>query len=349
MSQDVDERPDGPAPVSAVVLAFGAEPLLDECVRALLGSQGVRVEVVLVDNGCTTDAVDRLRDVAGVHVVSPATNTGFAGGCNLGAQHASGEVLVLVNSDAVVEPEAVVALARVLDDEGVGIASGSLRLRDRPDTMNSAGNPVHFLGLSWAGGLGEPASSYGERREVASATGAVMALRRETWDALGGFWEPMFAYCEDLELSLRCRQRGWSVEFVPDAVALHAYEFHRNELKMYLLERNRLLVLLTVYEARTLALVAAPLLALEVAVLVVALRQGWGRQKVHGWWWLLVHAGAVRRRRAEVQASRSRPDRDLARLLTGAFSPGEETGFTAPAVLALASGVYWRVVRRLIR
>jgi GT2 family glycosyltransferase len=254
-----------------------------------------------------------------------------------------------VNSDAIVEPDAVAALVQVLGEETVGIASGSLRLRERPDTMNSAGNPVHFLGLSWAGGLGEPASSYGERREVASATGAVMALRRETWDALGGFFEPMFAYCEDLELSLRCWQRGWSVEFVPDAVALHAYEFHRNELKMYLLERNRLLVLLTVYGARTLALLAVPLLALEVAVLAVAVRQGWWAHKLRGWWWLLVHTGAVRRRRAEVQAARSRPDRDLARLLTGSFSPGEQTGFSAPPALALASGWYWRVVRRMIR
>jgi GT2 family glycosyltransferase len=349
VSRGVESRPDGPAEVSAVVLAFGAEPLLGECVHALLGSRGVRVEVVVVDNGCTTDAVAGLGGMPGVRVVSPPANTGFAGGCNLGAQHASGDVLVLVNSDAVVEPEAVAALVRVLGRDGVGVASGSLRLRDRPELMNSAGNPVHFLGLSWAGGLGEPASAYAEGREVASATGAVMALRRGTWDALGGFFEPMFAYCEDLELSLRCWQRGWSVEFVPDAVALHAYEFHRNELKMYLLERNRLLVLLTLYEARTLALVAAPLLALEVAVLAVAVRQGWWRQKLRGWWWLLVHAGAVRRRRAEVQATRSRPDRELARLLTGSFSPGEDTGFLAPAPLALASSWYWLLARRLIR
>ena len=334
---------------TAVVLAYGSEPLLERCVRALLESAGARVDVVVVDNGCTTDAVDRMAVVAGVRVVRPPRNTGFAGGCNLGARHATGHVLVLVNSDAVVEPGAVAALARVLAEPAVGIASGSLRLLDRPGTVNSAGNPVHYLGLSWAGGLGDPASAHSERRRVASATGAVMALRRETWQVLGGFFEPMFAYCEDLELSLRCWQRGWTVEYVPDAVALHAYEFHRNPLKLYLLERNRLLVVLTLYERRTLALLAVPLAGLELAVLLVALTQGWGRHKMHGWWWLARHAGLVRLRRAAVQAARSVPDKDIAPLLTGSFSPGAETGFAAPRPLALVSAAWWWVASRLIR
>ena len=70
--------------------------------------------MVLVDNGCTTDAVDRLRDEPGVTVVSPGTNTGFAGGCNLGARHARGDVLAFINGDAVVRPDALRALADAL-------------------------------------------------------------------------------------------------------------------------------------------------------------------------------------------------------------------------------------------
>ena len=336
--------------VSAVVLAFGAEPLLAECVTALLRSARVTIDVVLVDNGCTTaGAVDQFDEEPGVIVVRPGANTGFAGGCNLGARRASGEILAFVNSDAVVAPGAIAALAGALEDARVGIVTGSLRLMDRPDVINSAGNPVHYLGLSWAGGLGEPATSYAEPRDVASATGAVMALRRATWTALGGFYEPMFAYCEDTELSLRCWQRGWSVLYVPDAVALHSYEFHRNPLKMYLLERNRLLVVLTLYERRTLALLALPLVGLELAVLAVALKQGWGRQKVRGWWWLLTHSRVVRRRRAQVQGERLRDDGYVVPLLTATFTPGAESGIATPRTLSLLSSWYWRLVRRRIR
>lgn len=343
-----DQTATAPARVSAVVLAYGAEPLLRRCVQALLASTGVRLDVVVVDNGCTSGAVDEIRHFSRVRVVTPVRNLGFAGGCNLGASLAAGEVLVFVNSDAVVEQGAVTVLVDSLGRPGVGIASGSLRLMDRPDVMNSAGNPVHFLGLSWAGGLGMPASSYDRPGPVASATGAVMALKRTTWDALGGFCETLFAYCEDMELSLRCWQRGWSVEYVPNAVALHAYEFHRNPSKMFLLERNRLFVLLTVYEARTLLLLLPALLGLELAVLGAAVAQGWWRQKVRGWWWLVRHRPELRARRAAVQRARTVADAAMAELLTSRFDPGELTGFRAPAPLTLASTAYWRLVRRLL-
>ena len=335
--------------VSAVVLAYGAEPLIVPCVEALLGSEGVRVEVVLVDNGCTTDAVDRLDGRPGVYVVRPGHNTGFAGGCNLGAAHASGDHLAFVNGDAVVTPTALARIVAALDDPSVALVSASVRLHDRPEVMNTAGNPVHYLGLSWAGGLGDPASAHATPTTVASVSGAAMACTRERWRELGGFWEPMFAYLEDAELSLRCWLRGWEVRYVPDAVVTHRYEFSRNSRKTYLLERNRLLLLLTVYERRTLALLAPPLLALEIVMLAVALRQGWAREKLRGWWWLLSHRGLLIRRRRQVQAARVQPDAVLAALLTGRFDPGPESGVPSFPALSVLASAYWSLVRRLLR
>jgi GT2 family glycosyltransferase len=334
--------------VSVVVLAYGAEALLVECVHAILDSQGIDVDVVLVDNGCTTSAVDALVGTPGVQIVRPGRNTGFTGGCNLGVGHATAPIVALVNSDAVVGPGALAALADVVTDPTVGLATSSLRLYQQPETMNSAGNPVHYLGLSWAGGLGDPAADHEQQQDVTGASGAAVAVRRETWDRLGGFWEEMFAYHEDVELSLRCWQLGLRVVFVPTAVVRHYYEFSRNSLKFYLAERNRLLVLLTLYERRTLALLMPALLGLELVGLAVSLRQGWWRQKVRGWWWVGRHAGDVRRRRVLVQCSRSCPDRALAPLLTADFAPGEDAGISSPALLTALSRVYWAVARRLL-
>jgi GT2 family glycosyltransferase len=334
--------------VSAVVVAYGPSPLLEDCVTALLGSAGLDVEIVVVDNGGTGDAVDRLAGRESVRLIRPGHNTGFAGGCNLGAREASGEYLALVNPDALVEPDALARLVEALQEPGVGLASASLRLWSAPEIMNSAGNPVHYLGLSWAGALGEPASAHRDTRDIPGATGAALALRRETWTRMGGFWDEMFAYYEDTEFSLRCWQRGLRVVYVPDAVVLHHYEFSRNDHKMFLLERNRLLMLLTLYEARTLLLLAPALLALELAVLRLAARQGWLRQKLRSWWWLLTHASLVRTRRAMVHAARKVPDRELAWLLTADFQPGEEVGMTPPAVLSAGSRAYWSVARRFL-
>jgi hypothetical protein len=90
------------------------------------------------------------------------------------------------------------------------------------------------------------------------------------------------------------------------------------------------------------------LLGLELALLAVALRQGWGRHKVRGWWWLVRNRRLVRERRARVQSERSVPDETIAGLLTSRFDPGEMTGLRAPAALRVPSEVYWRLVRRAL-
>jgi GT2 family glycosyltransferase len=349
MPVPTDSRPT----VTAVILAWGDEPVLEESVRAVLASEDVRPDVVLVDNGCTSDAVEVLSSVAGVTVVRPGANLGFAAGCNLGADRATGEFLAFVNGDAVVRSDALGALVAGLGGPGsdIGLTTASLRLYDDPETLNSAGNPVHYLGLSWAGGLGVAATAYAHGRsgpeDVASATGAATVVRADRFAALGGFCEPMFAYCEDTELSLRCWQRGWRVVLVPDAVVLHRYEFSRNPQKLFLLERNRLLMVLTVYSRRLLAAVLVPLLAMELAMLAMAVKDGWAGRKVAGWWWLLRHAGLVRRRRREVQAARVVPDSRLVGLLTGDVTPGVD-GLSVPTMLRRVSVAYWSLARRAV-
>lgn len=332
--------------VSAVVLAWGTEPDLEECVHAIVASEGVAADVILVDNGCTDGAVERLTGTVGVTVVTPGENLGYAAGCNAGAARAEAPYLAFINGDAVVAPDAIAHLVSAVSDDTVGLVSGSVRLRDRPEVINSVGNPVHYAGLSWAGGLGEPASAYPRTREVASASGAAAVMRADRFADLGGFCEPMFAYCEDTELSLRCWQRGWRVLCAPDAVVLHRYEFARNSNKFYLLERNRLFLLLTLYQASTLLLLAPALLGLELAVLLVATKQGWGREKLRGWVWLARNRALVRARRALVQRTRVRSDRDLAPLLTGDFSPSGEVGMSAPPVVRAVSRGYWSIVKR---
>lgn len=338
----------GPRPVTAIMLAYGPEPYLHDAVAAVLASEGVSVELLLIDNGCTTDAVKTLPADPRVRILTPARNLGFTGGVDLGGAEAGAPVLVLVNSDAVVEPPALLALAEALDDESVGLVSGLVTLGDAPGTVNSVGNPVHVLGLSWAGHMGEPAAAHGVATDIPSTTGALMAARTSTWADLGGFPEAYFAYLEDLELSWRAWQRGLRVRYVPTARAVHHYEFSRTPLKMYLVERNRLLFLSTCHSARLLALLAVPLLAFEAAIAAVAVAQGWGRQKVAGWRWVLSHLSWVRARRREVQAARSVPDRELAHLLSTRFDPAQ---FPLPPggglLQALLAG-WWRVARRLL-
>lgn len=330
---------------SAIVVAFGSSPHLVDCIEALFGSRHVELEVVLVDNGSPEAAAMPTRP--GLHVVRPGTNLGFAGGCNEGVRHATGDVVVLVNPDAIVEPDAVAALVAAARRPGTGVASASLRLADRPTQLNSAGNEVHFLGFGWCGRFGDPADT-AAGGPVTAATGAAMAVTRDVWQRLEGLSEPFFAYHEDAEMSLRCWQQELAVVFVPDAVVHHHYEFGRNRTKQELLERNRLLLLLTLYERRTLLVLAPALLVCELAITALALAGGWGAGKVRGWRWLFLHRRLIRERRAWVQAARTVGDRELAPLLARHLRPGN---YPLPAVarpLDATLAGYWLLVSRLL-
>jgi GT2 family glycosyltransferase len=160
-----------------LVLAYGAEPWLERSVASVLSSRRVSAEVVLVDNGADPLVVGRLAGMQGVRLVQPGRNTGFAGGCNLAASHANGEVLVLLNDDAEVEPDALHHLLRRLDDDGVGAVCASVRLAEDRALVNTVGNPLHYTGLSWAGGHGEPAELHRLWRGGARASSPTTRMR----------------------------------------------------------------------------------------------------------------------------------------------------------------------------
>jgi GT2 family glycosyltransferase len=336
------------ARVTAVILAYGGEPWLAEAVGAALASRDVEIDVVVVDNGCTSGAIDQVKGLPGVRVITPETNTGFSGGCVRGAAEATGDYLAFVNSDAIVAADALARLADVAAEPAVGLAMGSIRLADAPELINTAGNPLHFVGLSWAGGLREPASKHAERRQVMTGSGCCFVLRRSLWEDLGGFAEEYFAYLEDTEISLRIWQRGLTVEYVPDAVVLHHYEFSRNVNKFYLLERNRAILLLTAYQLRSLLLLAPMLALTEVLMLGAAIAGGWGGAKLRGWRWIWQHRRWLRARRALIQSERAVPDAVVCQGMTARFDPANIAAPPGVGIFNAIMGGYWHVVRKLL-
>jgi GT2 family glycosyltransferase len=322
--------------VSAIICAYGDQPHLADAVAALRASRDVGVEIIVVDNGSPDTA-----GLSGVTVIRPGRNTGFAGGCNLGARAATGQTLVFVNSDAIVEPDCLAVLHR----EVRGLLCATVVLADEPQTVNSWGNPVHLLGFSWAGGYGHPVTE-ARSGPVASVTGALFAVPREAYLGLGGMDEEYFTYGEDVDLSLRALLAGLPVAITTDAVAAHHYDFSRNEHKMYLLERNRLITVLTTYQGRTLLALAPLILAAEAALTLSSIREGWWEQKRAGWVWLASNRRYLRRRRNRIQGSRRLPDRALLQVLSVDLNPPRRFQMGVSATSRRFVRGYWEYVGR---
>jgi len=329
--------------ISVVIVAFEPGDALARCLRSLRDGEPDG-EVIVVDNGGTDPAA-----VEGSgRLVEPGRNLGFAAGCNLGTAEASGDVVVFLNPDTVVEPGALSALARTLEDRSIGIAMARLRLLHRPELLNSGGTVVHVSGLAWAGRYGEPAEELRELEDVAAPSGAAMAIRRDLFHELGGFTEELFMYLEDTELGWRAHLHGLRVVVDPGADVYHDYEFGRHPTKLALLERNREILVLTAYSPRLLLALAPVLAATELGMIVVAAKQRWLRGKLGGWWWLAGHTGWLRRHRRETLSLRRVPDRELAEYLTPSVDPGM---LEVPRAASIGNGLvtaYWRLVRRAL-
>jgi GT2 family glycosyltransferase len=304
-------------------------------------------EVIVVDNG-GGDELAAARAHAGVRVVGDGRNIGFAAGCNVGKDEARGQVLVFLNPDTVAAEGAIEALAAAMSDTSVGVAMARLRLLDRPQLLNSGGNVVHISGLAWAGRFEQPAETVAAREDVPYASGAALAVRRDLFERIGGFTDELFMYQEDLELCWRARLSGLRIVIEPGADVYHEYEFARNTEKRYFLERNRLIFVLTAYPGRLLLAAGPVLLGAELALVALAMREGWLGAKVKGWAWIARHPRWLARHRKETMRLRRVGAGELARFLTPVVDPQM---IALPRVAALLNAVvssYWRVARHAL-
>jgi hypothetical protein len=335
--------------LSVLVVSWNSRSHLERTLPALLPELGGRDELILVDNASEDGTVEYVRGAApAAQVVETGRNAGFAAGCNLGAVEASGELLVILNPDAAPLAGWGEAIRRPWT-EGRGWAAWQALVAGGDGAeINSAGNPIHFTGIVWAGGHGLPVSAAPPAGEVTCLSGACLAIPLATWREVGGFPEEFFLYHEDVDLSLRLRMRGGVLGIDPAAVVAHDYEFDAGPGKWLWLERNRLAVLVRTYPAPLLALLAPALLATEAALLLVAAAGGWGRQKLAAELGFLRWLPRLLRERRELQAERTVSAAEFADWLSADL----DSPFISVAARSLPARLllrgYWSAVRALL-
>ncbi len=335
--------------LSVLIVTWNSREELARTLPALLPELGEGDELIVVDNDSsdgTAEAVVELAPTA--RIVRSGRNAGFAAGCNEGAAAAEGDLLVVLNPDAAPRPGFGEAIRRPWVDERGWAAWQALVAGGDGRTINSAGNPMHFTGIVWAGGHGRPIGEAPPAGEVTALSGACLAIPTATWRELGGFPERFFLYHEDVDLSLRLRLAGGALGIEPAAVVDHDYEFGAREHKWRWLERNRLAFLVRVYPASLLILLAPALILTELALIPASIAAGWGRQKLAALGEAIRWLPRLTRERHQVQATRTVSAAEFASWLT----PDLDSPFipaiarSAPARLVLRA--YWRVVRLLL-
>jgi GT2 family glycosyltransferase len=332
--------------LSLIIVCYGED--VGDVLARLDAQRAPGDEIIVVDNLSADGGTPGVRGHPAVdRLIEPEGNLHYAPGMNLGASAATGDAVVLLNPDALPADGFLDALRDPPPDW-----DGWTAVLTLPDGehVNNAGGVVHFTGLAWSGRFGEhvgtlPRDPY----ESGFLSGGGLAVRRATWEELGGYPDHYGVYHEDTELSLRMRLAGKRFGVVPRARTAHDYDFVKGPGKWRNLERNRWMTLLRTYPAALLLLILPALLALEVALLVVAAKDGWLEPK------LQAYADLLRwlpRMPAERRAVQARATVDAPKFAAGLeaepSSPFLGAAGRSPALRA-ALRAYWSAVQALLR
>jgi GT2 family glycosyltransferase len=299
----------GTASVAVLIVAYKSRTTIPDVIAAL-ERQSVRpARVRLLENGSPqASRVERAGLPDWVECLESDTNHGFARGNNLLAEGVTQDWLLLLNPDAFPEPdwleELMAAAARWPEAALFGCTQNA---HGAPGVLDGAGDVYHFTGLPYRAGYGR-AMAPPDEGEVFGPCGAAALIRRDVFEALGGFDEDYFCYVEDVDLAARARLTGAICVQASAAKVSHVgygSSGRRSEFATYHGARNRLWTFVKVTPGWLLWALALVHLAVTVLLWLSAARFGqftvFGRALRDAW---RGRARLMEKRRA-VQASRT--------------------------------------------
>jgi GT2 family glycosyltransferase len=229
------------AAVSVVIVNYNAGNLLLDCVDAALAQAK---QVVVIDNASLDSSLKRLKSChegePRLTILRNGTNLGFASGCNIGARQCTERHILFLNPDCVLTQGSLPRMLEVLNTSPDNGMVGCLLLGLDGNEQGGARRTVPTPWRSFVRAFG--LTCLGQRWPrlfddfhlhkqplpespilIEAISGALMLVRREALEEVGPWDEGYFLHCEDLDLCMRFRQKGWNILFDPGASAIHVH------------------------------------------------------------------------------------------------------------------------------
>jgi len=232
---------------SVIVVTYNSGTQIEACLRALAPQD---CEIVVVDNASQDDTVARIRaleEQIPLQLLTISRNIGFAGGVNQGARAAGGDVLLILNPDAIADPGAVNAIVDCLETSGAGAAGGALLESDgqpargfafrRIPTLTTLLFEVLLVNQVWPG---NPVNrryrcldaDYFKQQRVEQPAGACLAVTRKAWDSVQGMDTAFYpVWFEDVDFCKRLLDQGAAIIYCPTSRFHHGGAHSVGQLK----------------------------------------------------------------------------------------------------------------------
>jgi GT2 family glycosyltransferase len=220
--------------VAAVIVTYNSAEVILSCLDALAG-MAPEAAATVVDNASSDETLELARQCPQVRIIANQENRGFAGACNQGIRNSEADTILLLNPDVRLKTS-IVALTEACRQHGLaagqlvgidGRAQAGFTIRRFP----TPGSLIfELLGLNrlWPGNSVNRRYRYMDRDPnqagpVEQPAGALLMIRRDVWEDLGGLDEDFHpVWFEDVDFCRRAADAGYRIEYVPQVRAEHS-------------------------------------------------------------------------------------------------------------------------------
>lgn len=228
--------------ISIIVVNWNTVDYIQKCLDSIYAQKYNNFEVIVVDNASSDDSVELIKkNFSKVQLIQNNDNLGFAEGNNIGIKHSRGEIIALINPDAVIEKEWLSTIVKVLQSsDKIGAAVGKIFYLEEQCDKNAvfctwskidacSAMPYNFNG-------NEPFSN------VDYLSGAAMIVKKDVIEKIGLLDADYFLYFDETDWCARMIRAGYDLTYTPYALVWHkvSASISDSDKKIYYMERSRI-------------------------------------------------------------------------------------------------------------
>ncbi|MFA6533790.1 MAG: glycosyltransferase family 2 protein [Patescibacteria group bacterium] len=300
--------------ISVIIVGYNSRVWLPGCFSSLAAQTHRDFEIIFVDNGSRDDSLDFIRaNYPETIIIENHSNSGFAGGNNLGLPKVSGDYIFLFSPDAKASPTLLADLLKAYEEiPQLGCVQPKLIFMHEPDKLDSCGSYFTWTGfLKHIGNFG-PADlpEHNKSFPAFGLKGAAMMFKTEMVQKAGGLFDnDYWCYFEETDFCVRVWLAGYQCWYYPRAVAWHAIggstgSFVRDYTVQYHSFKNRLATYLKTLSLGTLIRLIPVYLAFNFGLVIFFLLIGQYYNSyavIKALYYNLIHLPATLRKRKEIQ------------------------------------------------
>ncbi|MDD4606956.1 MAG: glycosyltransferase family 2 protein [Patescibacteria group bacterium] len=210
--------------VSIIIVNYNGKKWIKKCFDSLHEQNYKNIEIIFVDNASIDGSVELIkRFYPEVKIIINKENLGFVGGNNIGYQNSTGDYILLLNNDTIVTKDFLEVLVAFLNkNKDVGVVQPKIYLTKEDGLLDCTGSFLNKTGfLQHVGFLEKDRGQYNKEKEIFSAKGACMLIKRELIEKINLFDDDYFAYFEETDFCWRSWLAGCKTIFLPQSIIYH--------------------------------------------------------------------------------------------------------------------------------